>query len=102
VGQESRSDRRARRVRVAATAGVAIAGTLVVYGLTRPDDERSPATDTPPTIGAIQSPAQVVTTLGPLGVPIGTTATTEDVPIVPTGTADIPFTPPITSDIPTP
>ena len=77
------------------TAGVVVAGALVAYGFSRSDDDRD--SNTPPTIGVIQAPAQVATTQGP-AVPPGSAPVTADLPLVPAGTADVAF-PPVSSDI---
>ncbi|MEO8266780.1 MAG: hypothetical protein ABI706_14860 [Ilumatobacteraceae bacterium] len=89
--------RRSRTTLIAVTAGVLVAGALVAYGFSRSDDDRDTNTKTPPTIGVIQAPAQVVTTLGPAVSP-GTAPATVDLPLVPAGTADVAF-PPVSSDI---
>ena len=89
--------RRSRTTLLVVTAGVVVAGALVAFGFSRSDDDRDPNSNTPPTIGVIQSPAQVVTTLGPAVSP-GSTPATADLPLVPAGTADVAF-PPISSDI---
>ena len=94
------SKRRSRSVRIASTVGILAAGALVAYGFSR-DDDRAPVTTTPPTIGVIQAPAQVQTTQAPVAGPTVAPATTDDVPVVPVGTADIGF-PPVSSDIPSP
>ena len=88
---------RSRRTLVGVTAGVVVAGALVAYGFSRSDDKRDPDSNTPPTIGVIQAPAQVFTTQNDVVVP-GSAPATNDVPTVPTGTADVAF-PPISSDI---
>ena len=87
---------RSRRTLIGVTAGVVVAAALVAYGFSRSDDPRKPNSDTPPTIGVIQAPAQVFTThdvVAPGAVPA-----TNDVPLVPTGTADVAF-PPVSSDV---
>ena len=89
--------RRSRKTLIAVTAGVVVAGALVGYGFSRSDDDRDPNSNTPPTIGVIQAPAQVATTLGPAVSP-GSTPATADLPLVPSGTADVAF-PPVSSDI---
>ena len=89
--------RRSRRTLVGVTAGVVVAGALVAYGFSRSDDKREPNSNTPPTIGVIQSPAQVFTTHADVAVP-GSAPATNDVPTVPTGTADVAF-PPVSSKI---
>ena len=95
------SKRRSRIVRIGATVGVVVAAGLVAYGFSQADDDRSPDSDTPPTIAVIQSPA-VVQTTRPAGVsPSLAASATDDVPVVPTGTADVAF-PPVSSDIPAP
>ncbi|MGZ4724998.1 MAG: hypothetical protein ACXV8L_12390, partial [Ilumatobacteraceae bacterium] len=91
------SKRRSRVVRIGSTVGVVVAAGLVVWGFARANDDRSPHTDTPPTIGVIQNPAVVLTTQGSPRV-IGTAPATVDVPVVPVGTADVAF-PPTTNDI---
>jgi hypothetical protein len=95
------SKRRSRVVRIASTVGVAAAAGLVVWGFSRANDDRSPNSKTPPTIGVIESPAAVHTTL-PGGVrPTGSAPATADIPTTPTGTADVAF-PPISADISSP
>ena len=90
-------------MRIGSTVGVVVAAALVAWGFARANDDRSPTSDTPPTIGVIQSPADVHTTQAVTGAPSGTAPITADVPVVPTGTADIALpTPPISSDIATP
>jgi hypothetical protein len=88
---------RSRRTLIGVTVGVVVAGALVAYGLSRSDDNSEPVSSTPPTIGVIQSPAQVFTTQADVVVP-GSGPATNDVPTVPTGTADVPF-PPVSSDV---
>ena len=70
---------------------------LVAYGFSRSDDDRLPASDTPPTIGVIQSPAEVFTTQ-PLSAVPGSAPVTADLPVVPSGTADVAF-PPVSSRV---
>ncbi len=94
------SKRRSRVVRIGSTVGVVAAAGLVAWGFARANDDRSPHTNTPPTIGVIQNPAVVLTTQGSARI-IGTAPATVDVPVVPVGTADIPL-PPVTNDIVTP
>ena len=74
------------------------AASLVAYGFSRSDDDRVPAGDTPPTIGVIQAPAEVLTTQPVVKGPSASTPVTDDVSLVPAGTLDIPF-PPVSSDI---
>ena len=95
------SKHRSRVVRVVATIGVVVAAALVAYGFSRANDDRSPDSDTPPTIGVIQSPAAVQTTQAAGGAPSVSASATDDVPVVPTGTADVAF-PPVSTDIPAP
>ncbi len=94
------SKRRSRVVRIGSTVGIVVAAALVAWGFARANDDRSPHSDTPPTIGVIQNPAVVLTTQGSARV-AGTAPVTADVPLVPVGTADIAL-PPVSSDIPTP
>ena len=90
---------RSRAVRIGSTIGVVVAGALVAFGFARANDDRVPATKTPPTIGVIQSPADVHTSQAVVGAPTGSPATTEDVPVAPpNGTVDVAF-PPVSSDI---
>ena len=89
--------RRSRRTLIGVTVGVVVAGSLVAYGFSRSDDAREPNSNTPPTIGVIQAPAQVFTTQNDVAVP-GSAPATNDVPTVPTGTADVAF-PPVSSAI---
>ena len=91
------SKRKSLTTMIAVTVGVLVAGALVAYGFSRSDDDRDTNTKTPPTIGVIQAPAQVATTLGPAASP-GTVPATVDLPLVPADTADVAF-PPISSDI---
>jgi hypothetical protein len=95
IEPEERS--RSRKTLVAVTVGVVAAGALVAYGFSRSDDARLPASDTPPTIGVIQSPAEVFTTQ-PLSAVPGSPPVTADVPVVPSGTADVAF-PPVSSRV---
>ena len=97
VEEPVEAKQRSRRTLIGVTAGVVVAGALVAYGFSRSDDTRDPDTNTPPTIGVIQAPAQVFTTQNDVVVP-GSSPATDDVPTVPTGTADVAF-PPISSDI---
>ena len=90
------SQRRSRITLIAVTAGVVVAAGLVAYGFSRSDDDRDPA-DTPPTIGVIQSPAEVFTTDAVIVIP-GSAPTTDDLPVVPEETVDI-GAPPISSNI---
>ena len=99
VAEAIESKRRSRLVRIGSTVGVVVAATLVVWGFSRANDDRTPDSDTPPTIGVIQNPAVVLTTQG--AVHSGSAPGTFDVPTVPTGTADIGL-PPVTADISTP
>lgn len=92
------SKRRSRLVRIGSTVGVVVAATLVVWGFSRANDDRSPDSDTPPTIGVIQNPAVVLTTQGTAAIPSGSAPATADVPSVPTGTADVAF-PPVSTKI---
>ena len=94
------SKRRSRLVRIGSTVGVVIAAALVAWGFSRSNDDRPPKSDTPPTIGVIGGPADVLNTQA-VGAPSGTTPVTADAPVVPNGTADIAL-PPISSDIATP
>jgi hypothetical protein len=96
--------RRSRLVRTGSTVAVLVAAALVVWGFSRSNDDRSPGSTPPPTIGVIQNPAVVQTTTGSTRVP-GSAPATEDVPSIPVGTADVAFPPitsPLTSDIATP
>jgi hypothetical protein len=100
------SKRRSRTARIALTIGLVAVTALVAYGFSRSDDDdRLPGSDTPPTIGVIQAPADVLIS-GPVAVP-GTAdlaivpASTSDIPSSPNGTADIVLTP-VSSDIPAP
>lgn len=95
---EARS--RSRRTLLAVTAGVIVAGALLAYGFSRSDDDRDPGVKPPATIGVIQAPAVVATTLSP-AVRSGSAPATADVPTIPTGTADV-VLPPASSDIPSP
>ena len=99
VAETIEAKRRSRLVRIGSTVGVVVAATLVVWGFSRANDDRSPDSDTPPTIGVIQNPAVVLTTQG--AAHPGSAPGTFDVPTVPTGTADIGL-PPVTADISTP
>ncbi len=101
VAETIESKRRSRSVRLAATIGIVAAGLLVAYGFSQANDDRSPDSDTPPTIAVIQLPAVVQTTQAVGGQPSVSPSATDDVPVVPTGTADIAF-PPVSSDIPGP
>jgi hypothetical protein len=91
---------RSRRTLIGVTVGVVAAAGLLAFGFSRSDDEREPIGNTPPTIGVIQAPAQVATTL--TVVPPGSAPDTVDVPTIPTGTADVAFPPVGSNDIPTP
>ncbi len=85
--------------RIALTIGLVAVGALVAYGFSRSDDDdRLPVSTTPPTIGVIQSPAEVLTTQDVVAVPSGSAPVTADVPVVPSGTADVAF-PPVSSNI---
>lgn len=99
VAEAIESKRRSRLVRIGSTVGIVVAAALVAWGFARANDDRSNS-NTPPTIGVIQSPADVHTTQGPPG-PTASAPATVDVPKVPNGTADIAL-PPVSSDIPTP
>jgi hypothetical protein len=101
VVETIQSKRRSRVVRIGSTLGVLVAAGLVAWGFARANDDRSPTSDTPPTIGVIQQPAVVLTTQGGDRVPSGTVPSTADVPVFPTDTVDVAF-PPVSSDIPTP
>ena len=90
------SNGRSRKKLIGVTIGVVAAAALIAYGLSRSDDDRPPS-DTPPTIGVIQAPAQVFTTQAPSAVP-ASTPVTADVPVLPAGTADVEF-PPISSRV---
>jgi hypothetical protein len=91
------SKRQSRRTLIGVTAGVVVAGALVAYGFSRSNDDRVPNSNTPPTIGVIQAPAQVFTTHADVATS-GTAPATNDVPVVPSGTVDVAF-PPVSSDI---
>jgi hypothetical protein len=80
---------------IAVTAGVVVAAGLVAYGFARSDDD--PDSDTPPTIGVIQAPAEVFTTDAVVVIP-GSAPTTDDLPVVPEETVDI-GAPPISSNV---
>jgi hypothetical protein len=80
---------------IAVTAGVVVAAGLVAYGFSQSDDDRD--SDTPPTIGVIQAPAEVFTTDAVVVIP-GSAPTTDDLPFVPEETVDI-GAPPISSNI---
>ena len=82
---------------IAVTAGVVVAAGLVAYGFSRSDDDRDLDSDTPPTIGVIQAPAEVFTTDAVVVIP-GSAPTTDDLPVVPEETVDI-GAPPISSNI---
>ena len=97
VEEPIEAKRRSRRTLIGVTAGVVVAGALVAFGFSRSDDQREPNSNTPPTIGIIQSPAQVFVTQPDVAVP-GSAPATNDVPTVPTGTADVAF-PPVSSNI---
>ena len=84
---------------IGVTVGVVAAASLVAYGFSQSDDDREPTTDTPPTIGVIQAPAQVNTTQALVGAP--SPGTTDDVSVIPIGTLDVAF-PPDSIDIPAP
>ncbi len=92
------SKRRSRTSLIATTVGVVAAAALVAYGFSRSNDDRDPDTSTPPTIGVIQAPAEVLTTQGLVEIPSGSAPVTADVPVFPLGTADVEF-PPVSSDI---
>ncbi len=92
------SKRRSRTTLIAVTVGVVVAAGLVAYGFSRSDDDRDLDSDTPPTIGVIQAPADVLTTQGVIELPVGSTPGNGDVQVLPPGTADVAF-PPISSDI---
>ena len=94
---ESEGRSRSRKTLIGVTVGVVAAAALVAYGFSRSDDDRVPASDTPPTIGVIQAPAQVFTTQPQSAVP-GSTPVTADVPVVPAGTVDI-GVPPVSSRV---
>ena len=80
-----------------------VAGALLAYGFSRSDDDRQPiGTTPPPTIGVIQAPAQVATTVSRAAVTPGSSPDTADVPTIPPGTADVAFPPVGSNDIPTP
>ena len=70
---------------LALSAGVVVAVGLVGYGLTRSDDT---GTETPPTIGVIQAPADVGATQ-PSAVGSATSPGTVDLPVTGPGTTDI-------------
>jgi hypothetical protein len=101
VVETIQSKRRSRLVRIGSTVGVLIAAGLVAWGFSRSNDDRLPKSDTPPTIGVIGGPADVMTTQGAVGSPSVTTPSTADVAVVPNGTLDIAL-PPVSSDIATP
>jgi hypothetical protein len=90
------SKRRSRTTLIGVTVGVVVAALLVAYGFSRADDDREPATDVPPTIGAIQAPAEVSATSTTLSGLVVSSPGTVDVPVVPEGTADVAL-PPITA-----
>lgn len=94
--ETTESNGRSRKTLIGVTIGVVAAGALVAYGFSRSDDERLPS-DTPPTIGVIQAPAEVFTTQPASAVP-ASAPVTADVPVVPAGTADVAF-PPISSRV---
>ena len=93
-------ERRSRRTLITVTVGAVVAAALIAFGFAQSDDDRVPASTTTVTIGVIQAPAEVATTVA-RGIPSGSVAVTNDVPIVPTGTADVIF-PPVSLDIPAP
>jgi hypothetical protein len=98
------SRRRSRLIRIGSTVGVLIAAGLVAWGFSRGDDDRAPDSSTPvsPTIGVIQQPASVNSTIATTiatQVPVSAPST-EDVPTIPPGTVDVPL-PPSSSDIAT-
>lgn len=103
------SRRRSRLIRIGSTAAVLLAAGLVVWGFSRGDDDRDPDSSTPPTvsptIGVIEQPAVVnstiaVTTISTIASQVSAPST-EDVPTIPPGTVDVPL-PPASSDIATP
>lgn len=100
VAETIESRRRSRLVRIGSTVAIVVAAALVAWGFSRANDDRSPDSSTPPTIGVIQQPADVATTTRVTAVP-ATPLATEDVPSIPVGTADVAL-PPATSDIPAP
>ena len=98
VEEQPESKGRSRTLLIAVSVGVVVVGVLVAFAFSRSNDERTPGTTPPATIGVIQAPAAVVTTVAAGGTPTGSAPITADVPVVPTGTADIPF-PPVSSNI---
>jgi len=89
------SKRRSRTTVIVAGIGVLVAAALVAYGFSRSDNKSEPVNDVPPTIGAIQAPAEVSatsTTLSALGTPADSPDTV-DVPVEPDGTADVALPP---------
>jgi hypothetical protein len=94
--------RRTRRMLAVLTIGLLVVGALVAYGFSRSSGDRpsgSTTTSNPtPTIGIIQTPAQVDSTRP---VVQGSSPATADVPVAPLGTNDI-VVPPGTADIAVP
>ena len=90
--------RRTRTTLIIVGIGVVVAASLVAYGFAQSDDDSPAGTTVPPTIGAIQSPAEVSatsTTFSAVVVP-GSSPDTVDLPVVPSDTADVAL-PPITA-----
>ena len=90
--------RRTRTTLIIVGIGVVVAASLVAFGFAQSDDDSPPGSTVPPTIGAIQAPAEVSatsTTLSAVAVP-GSSPDTVDVPVFPSDTADVAL-PPITA-----
>jgi len=90
--------RRTRTTLIIVGIGVVVAAALVAFGFAQSDDDSPPGTTVPPTIGAIQAPAEVSatsTTLSGVGVPVSSPDTV-DVPVIPSDTVDVAL-PPITA-----
>lgn len=103
MAETMQSRRRSRLVRIGSTVAIIAAAALAIWGFSRDDDDRSPDTSIP-LIGVIEQPAVVQTTKPAAAVP-GSAPATDDVPLIPVGTADVAFPPvssPTSGDIATP